>query len=143
MKFTTRSRYGTRLLLDLVLHGAHGPVSSATISGRQDIPSRYLERLARELGKAGFIASMRGAKGGHVLIRDPRHITVGDVVRVLDGIDEDPYVCVNDAYCPRSAQCMLRNVWNRANHAALDVLSSITLADLAKVAGTCPEMKVV
>jgi Rrf2 family protein len=74
MKLSTRSRYGTRLLVDLARHNDQAPIQIGEVSKRQDISVKYLEQLIRLLKRAGFVNSVRGAKGGHLLAKRPEEI---------------------------------------------------------------------
>jgi Rrf2 family protein len=136
MKLTTRSRYGTRMMLDMALHGQNGPVRIKDIAARQGVSVKYLEKLVRELKQAGFVRSRRGPRGGHELARPLDTITVGDIVRTLEGeltlveCDTDP-----GRSCPRLAECLTRSVWAEAARAMHQALDSITLADLVARAG--------
>ena len=85
MKLSTRSTYGMRALIELALQGGHGPLSASLIAKRQDLSVAYLEQLLHRLKRQGLVGSVRGPRGGYVLARDPRRITMADVVRVLDG----------------------------------------------------------
>lgn len=85
MKLSTKGRYGLRAMIDLASHEEEGAVSIASISERQNISESYLEQLVRPLRKAGFIESVRGAGGGYVLAKPADSISVGDVLRVLEG----------------------------------------------------------
>ncbi len=85
MKLSTRSRYGTRMMLDLAQHYDEGPVQIGNVSKRENISVKYLEQLIIPLKKANFIKSVRGPKGGHMLAKPPEAITVGEIVRVLEG----------------------------------------------------------
>ena len=136
MKLTTRSRYGTRMLLDIAVHGEKSPVRISDIAARQDISVKYLEKLIRELRLAGFIKSRRGPKGGHMLTTPPETIHMGDVVRVLEG-DEALVPCAADkSCCERAEDCQTRALWRDATLAVFDRLNSFTLADLLK-GGSC------
>ena len=96
MKLSTRSRYGTRMMLDLAQHYNEGPVQIGQIAQRQDISVKYLEQLVIPLKKASFIKSVRGPKGGHMLAKGPDEITVGQIVDVLEG-GMQLSVCLGDA----------------------------------------------
>ncbi|MBI3011755.1 MAG: Rrf2 family transcriptional regulator [Candidatus Omnitrophica bacterium] len=85
MKLSTRSTYGMRALVELALTSGRGPVSAALIAKRQNLSVAYLEQLLHRLKRQGLISSFRGPQGGYVLARDPRQITMADVVRILDG----------------------------------------------------------
>ena len=85
MKISTKGRYGLRALIDLAQYSEIEPVSISSIATRQAISEGYLEQLMSMLKKAGLIKSIRGAGGGYVLARDMSEISVGDVLRVLEG----------------------------------------------------------
>ena len=85
MKLSTKGRYGLRELIDLAQYSGDAPVSITSISARQDISERYLEQLMSMLKKAGLVSSVRGAGGGYVLAKDIKEISVGDVLRALEG----------------------------------------------------------
>ena len=84
MKLSTRSRYGTRLLLDIAQHYNQGPIQLGDIAGRQDISVKYLEQIIIPLKKAHLIETVRGPKGGHLLARPPEEITVAEVVALME-----------------------------------------------------------
>jgi Rrf2 family protein len=130
MKLTTRSRYGTRMILDMARHGQDGPVRIKDIAARQGVSVKYLEKLVRELKQAGFVKSRRGPRGGHELALPLSEISVGAIVRVLEGDLALVDCCDNGQACPRQGTCPTRDVWieaGRAMHASLD---AVTLADL-------------
>ena len=85
MKLSTRSRYGTRLMLELSEHYQEGPIQLRTIAKRQGIPIKYLEQIIIPLKKAGYVTSVRGYKGGHMLAKPPQEITTGEIVALLEG----------------------------------------------------------
>lgn len=137
MKLTTRSRYGTRMILDMALHSQNGPVRIKDIAARQGVSVKYLEKLVRELKLAGFVTSRRGPHGGHVLARPLEEITIGAIVRALEG-DITLVDCDGDkSACPRLTACLTRGVWVEAARAMHDKLDSITLADLVSRNAAC------
>ena len=85
MKLSTRSRYGTRLILDMAQQNGKVPIQLGEIARRQNISLKYLEQIIRPLKRANYIKSFRGSKGGHLLNKDPGDITVGEVVALLEG----------------------------------------------------------
>ena len=85
MKLSTRSTYGMRALVELALTSGRTPISAALIAKRQDLSVAYLEQLLHRLKKEGVVRSIRGPRGGYLLAKGPAHITMADVVRVLDG----------------------------------------------------------
>jgi len=94
MKLSTRSRYGTRLLVDLARSQEKGPVQISEISNRQNISVKYLEQIIRPLKEAELVTSVRGAKGGHMLAKRPEEITLGQIVRLFEG-QTDLVACVS------------------------------------------------
>ena len=130
MKLTTKTRYGTRLLLDLALHHDQGAVRVGEISSRQNISVKYLEQLIRPLKKAGLVGSIRGPKGGHYLTKDPETITLGQITRLFEG-SGDLVECINDSdKCLKTDECVVRKAWIKAAQALFDQLDSITIANL-------------
>jgi len=132
MKLSTRSRYGTRLMLDLAKHYDEGPIQLGDIAKRQDVSVKYLEQIIIPLKKAHYIESVRGPKGGHILTKPPEEITVGEIVALLEngtGLVE----CTEDTtVCERADNCATRLLWKEASEAMFDRLQAITLADLVE-----------
>jgi Rrf2 family transcriptional regulator, iron-sulfur cluster assembly transcription factor len=139
MKLSTRSRYGTRLMLDMAEHYQEGPIQLGTIAKRQDISVKYLEQLIIPLKKANYVTSVRGARGGHMLAKRPDEITVGEIVALLEGGIQLSDCSDKPEVCGRSDQCLTRLVWKEASRAVYDKLDAITLSDLKKMAQGEPE----
>ncbi len=132
MKLTTRSRYGTRMLLDLAQNGGGGPVRVSEIAQRQGISVKYLEKLSRILKKAGLIRSMRGSKGGHLLAKPPAEISMGEIVRALEG-DLNLVTCWTDrTSCPRLKSCPTSKLWQEVSKALLERLDAMNLEELLR-----------
>jgi len=130
MKLSTRSRYGTRILVDLARHKDQGPVQIGEISKRQDISVKYLEQLIRPLKQANLVTSVRGPKGGHLLAENPKNITLGQVVRLFEG-QTDLVECVSfPEKCPMSDDCQVRLAWQDATEVLYDKLDATTISDL-------------
>ena len=130
MKLSTRSRYGTRILVDLARHKDQGPVQIGEISKRQDISVKYLEQLIRPLKQANLVTSVRGPKGGHLLAENPKNITLGQVVRLFEG-QTDLVECVSfPDKCPMSDDCQVRMAWQDATEVLYDKLDATTISDL-------------
>jgi Rrf2 family transcriptional regulator, iron-sulfur cluster assembly transcription factor len=135
MRLSTKSRYGTRMLIDIAENYHGGPVSVAEIAGRTGISEKYMEKLIRKLKRAGLVLSKRGPKGGHVLAKPASSITVGDIVRaleewvVLKGCSLSKDTC---ASCPRVDTCPTKVVWEQANQAMFETLDTYTLQSLLK-----------
>ena len=134
MKLSTKGRYGLRAMIDLASHEEEGAVSIASISERQNISESYLEQLVRPLRKAGFIESVRGAGGGYVLAKPADSISVGDVLRVLEGGLEAVTCSVNEGLggCDAADFCVTRFVWQRINEGITNAVDSISLGELVQ-----------
>jgi Rrf2 family transcriptional regulator, iron-sulfur cluster assembly transcription factor len=130
MKLSTKSRYGTRLMLDMAQHYGDGPVHLGTVARRQGISVKYLEQIIIPLKKANYIQSVRGPKGGHQLAKPPEEITVGEIVALLEEGTTLAECADNPMSCERSPDCATRTLWQEAAQAMFDKLQSITLADL-------------
>ena len=130
MKISTRGRYGTRMMLDLAAHHDQGPTPLREIAKRQDLSVKYLEQLIIPLKAAGYIRSVRGARGGYTLARKPDKISLGQIIKVLEGglslVDcvEDPKICERERNCPT------RDIWLRMSERLMEELSSLTLSDV-------------
>lgn len=121
-------------MVDLATNGNKSLIALKEIAKRQDISEKYLEQIVTQLNRAGLVKSVRGAQGGYSLSQSPEEVTVGDVLRVVEG----PFTLVDclddDSKCNRSASCPTAYVWQKLKIAIEDVVDSITLADLAKMA---------
>ena len=132
MKLSTRSRYGTRLLVDLARHDDQAPIQIGEISKRQGISVKYLEQIIRPLKKAGYVTSVRGAKGGHVLAKKPEQIKLGDIVRLFETHTELVDCISAPEICDMSDECRVRLVWQEATSVLYRKLDSTTIADLVE-----------
>ena len=130
MKLTTKTRYGTRLLLDLAQNQDKGAVQMSEISMRQNISVKYLEQLIRPLKQAKLVSSIRGPKGGHILTKEPKEITLGQITRLFEGQTDLVYCIKDHEKCPMSDDCLVRFAWQKATQALFRELDAITLADL-------------
>lgn len=133
MKITTKSRYATRMVLDIALHDHDGPVQSRDIAARQNISLKYLEKLIRELRKAGLIESRRGPQGGHLLAKPADEITVGDIVRIMECPPQyDDCACADKSCsdCDMADDCLTRSIWVETARAMYDKLDSYVIGEL-------------
>ena len=128
MKLSTRSRYGTRMMLDLAKHYNEGPVQIGDIANRQDVSVKYLEQLIIPLKKANLVKSVRGSKGGHMLAKPPNKISIGQIVKVLEGGIQLSNCLESIDVCNRSPSCLTRDIWREATKAMCDKLNSINLS---------------
>lgn len=130
MKLSTRSTYGMRALVELALSGGRGPLSASVIAKRQDLPVAYLEQLLHRLKKQGVVTSVRGARGGYALAKAAHHITMAEVVHILDGENGRFHVA------PRHAQRVAQAVWQCVHERLAQALEAVTLQDVCDVART-------
>lgn len=134
MRLTSKSEYALLAVIEIALSGEGIAVSSRSISEKRGIPLNFLEQILHELRKGGVITSLRGPKGGFVLARPARQITVLDIVEAVDG----PLVssiCAgtadSEATCVRSGECAAASVWGRATEVLRTELSSTSIDTLA------------
>ena len=129
MKLSTKGRYGLRAMLELAVRSNGDHVSLNVIAESQDISENYLEQVVSLLRKAGLVKSVKGAQGGYVLAGKPSEITVGDVLRALEGrlclidTDEGPEENI-------IKRCIRENVWDKMNSKINEIVDSMTLEDL-------------
>lgn len=136
MKFTAREQYGLRAMVELARRYGEGPVSLSEVARIQGLSQGYLEQIAAALRGAGLLISRRGAAGGYILARRPDAITVGDVIRVLEG-EIVPMTCVTDEDtcappCARQEHCATRDVWLTVRMQLEKTLDSTKLSDLVR-----------
>ena len=130
MKLSTRSRYGIQAMYDLARCPAGEPQSIKAIAERQNVPEAYLEQLIGPLRKNGLVKSVRGAQGGYLLALPPEEITVGTVMRALEG-DLNLMDCLSEEdACERACFCATRLVWRRVNDGLIEIVDGITLRDI-------------
>lgn len=131
MRVSTKGDYGIRALVELAHHHGAGPVQSAEIARRQCIPEPYLDQLLTTLRRAGFIRSVRGPQGGHALVRDPADIRLCQVIEALEGT-LSPIGWLDDDSCTNPGKNAQREVWERVRQATVEILTGVSIADLAE-----------
>ena len=133
MRLSTKTRYGVRAVFDIAYHGQANTAQAKDIAERQDIPLRYLEQIFQDLRRAGLVDSKRGPRGGYTLRRDPAELTLGMVVRALQGPIEQLFAVEDDGgngKRPRTAPT--HDLWkDLANHVAT-WFDAMTVLDLVK-----------
>ena len=130
MKLSTRCRYGIHAMFDLAQNIGNGPQAIRSIADRQMVPEQYLEQIIGLLRREGYVKSMRGAQGGYMLAHPPGEITIGELIRLLEGPVMMADCMVDADACIRSGQCPSRLVWERLTHCINMVIDSITLQDM-------------
>ena len=134
MRISTKGDYATRALHDLAQNYGSGPIPIEKIAGRQSLPVRYLEQLLLVLKRAGLLQSKRGVNGGYSLAKPPDQITLGQILRAVDGPVE-PIYCLAEGSrdeCTEAAACVLREVWGEVHRAVTDIVDRTTLRDLCE-----------
>lgn len=135
MKISTKGRYGLKAALDLAMYASEEAVSLSSVAQRQDVSISYLEQLIAKLKKAGIVTSIRGAQGGYMLARPAEEISVGEILRALEG-DLYPINCqelngVSDV-CKGADVCVTKYVWKRISDSISEAVDNINLGELAK-----------
>jgi Rrf2 family protein len=131
MRISTKGRYSLEALLYMALFPGGDYCSIRTIAEETGISDGYLEQLFIPLRKAGIIQGLRGPLGGYVLGDDPHRITVGNILRAVEGPLE-PVNCVNSFKCPAVDSCISRHTWSELYEEIRDCVDSISLSDLVE-----------
>jgi Rrf2 family protein len=139
MRLSRRSEYGLRALVDLVRREGEGPIALASLAQRNRLPAKFLEQIMATLKHGGIVRTTLGAHGGYAIAVDPGAISIGRVIRLLDGALA-PLGCVSLLYyepcsCIDEATCPLRDAMIDVRDAMLEILDNETLADLAARTG--------
>ncbi|MDO8536234.1 MAG: Rrf2 family transcriptional regulator [Candidatus Omnitrophota bacterium] len=135
MKITYKGDYALKAIFQLALRHddeSDGVMSISEIARHGDMPTKFLEQILLALRKGGFVKSKRGINGGFSLAKAAKDITVGEIVRFIEGPIE-PISCVKeDKYkgCKDTASCIFRGVWQEVAEATSKVVDNLTLADL-------------
>jgi len=135
MRLSKRSEYGIRALIDLAFIYDQGPIHIDDIADREKMPVKFLQQVLLTLKHAGILHSKKGANGGYYLARAPQEITLGEVIRVLDG-PLAPIRCVSkmayeECNCPVGEErCGLRIIMGEVRDAIAGILDHTTLADV-------------
>ncbi|GCE26776.1 AsnC family transcriptional regulator [Dictyobacter alpinus] len=138
LRVSTKGEYGVRIMVDLARYYGGRPRSLTDISQAETLPLAYLEQLVKLLREADppLVVSTRGAHGGYKLSRDPAEITMGEVVRVLEG-PIAPMICATEGemtqVCNFIEACKTKYLWTKVRDAVAQTLDSMTLAELAAV----------
>jgi Rrf2 family protein len=133
MKLSTKSRYGLRILLQVAVESDCNPaVKGKEIAKKQDISEAYLEQIMIPLKNSGIIRTVRGCNGGYCLNRDPKEITVLDVIELFEG-KLQLVKCVSDSsLCERCNICLASEVWEHLSEVLKAEASKITLNSLVE-----------
>lgn len=128
MKLTAKGHYGVKALLDLSLQPKYGPASVREIAKRQDISAAYLEKILMEIRRAGLVKSVRGSLGGYKLTREPKQITLGEILEAVgETITYFPHLTGEQS---QVEDWVTDCLWRRLYQKLKEALYKITLADL-------------
>lgn len=132
MKLSTKARYGIKAMVDIALEYGKGRLSVNQLAEKQGISDAYLEQLIAALKKSGLVDAQRGASGGYTLSRPPEEISVGEVIRALEGTTAI-LDCVGTAGtdCLNACSCSARPLWLKLQQRIDGVLNTTTIKDLA------------
>ncbi|HEX4206029.1 MAG TPA: Rrf2 family transcriptional regulator [Ktedonobacteraceae bacterium] len=142
LRVSTKGEYGVRIMVDLARHYSERPRSLSDISQAESLPLAYLEQLVKLLRESEppLVISTRGAHGGYRLGRSPQDISMGEIVRILEG-PISPMICATEGEMTRVCSfidaCKTKYLWARVRDAVAQTLDSITLAEL--VVAEAPE----
>jgi len=131
MKISAKSRYALHLMLELAMQTEGENLSVKAVAGSRGISEKYLEQIIPVLVRSGLVRSVRGAKGGYHLVQNPEDITVGSILRTVEG-SIAPVSCLDDEVnqCARCATCVTLDLWEQVDQAISNVVDHVTLADL-------------
>jgi Rrf2 family transcriptional regulator, cysteine metabolism repressor len=138
MSLSQKCQYAVRAVYELARRRQGGELTTiAHIARAQAVPARFLETILAQLRQAGFVEARRGVQGGYLLRVAPKDLTVGEVIRSIDG-PQDPVRCTNgrDETCPLMGKCVFMKLWQDAALAAANVYQT-TFLDLLEQAQSC------
>jgi len=132
MRITYKGDYALKALLDLALSYDSGLSTINDVAKHIDAPVKFLEQVLLDLKKGGFVESKRGNVGGYRLAKDPAEITLGQVIRHIDGPIE-PIACAEKGYsdCADLRKCVFKSIWQKVSLATSEIVDHISFADLA------------
>ena len=136
MKISTKTRYGLRALVDLAVYSETAQVPLVNIAQRQGLSVNYLEQVFSLLKKRNIVKSVKGAQGGYMLAREAHLITVGEVIRAIEGdiaiVDEENESPCESLLYANLKKCLKDEVWDKINQSICEVIDQITLEDLKR-----------
>lgn len=138
MKLTTKSRYGVRAIFDIAYNAGGLPAQIKEISERQQISPRYLEQIFQKLKKVKILGSKRGPRGGYYLLRDPKNITLYEIITATEGpielvfcvTDDDDEGCATRVVCDRKESCVASALWQELGNQIAHIFQETTIQTL-------------
>ena len=136
MKISTKARYGLRALVDLAIHSGGEQVALQQIARRQELSVPYLEQVFSLLKKTGIVKSVKGAQGGYILAKEPYAITVGEILRIIEGdmtiVEEERTPQTFNLIQSNLEECIKRNVWDKVTESIYEVIDNMTIEELMR-----------
>ncbi|MBE6021929.1 MAG: Rrf2 family transcriptional regulator [Cellulosilyticum sp.] len=132
MRLSTKGRYGLQAMVDLGVYSKEKHISLKSIAERLSMSENYLEQLMALLKKNHLVVSVRGAQGGYALAKEPSEITIGEILRALEG-SLAPTDCTckgNTVHCALDGKCVTKTVWEKIRDSIDRVVDNITLDQL-------------
>jgi Rrf2 family transcriptional regulator, cysteine metabolism repressor len=130
MKISTKGRYGLTAMVDIAINAISENVTIKSISERQDISEGYLEQIFSSLRKAGLVKSIKGSQGGYILGNNAANITIGEILRTLEGnlsvIGDE----ISDEDENMLQKCIKGKIWNEIDKNISSIVDHITLENL-------------
>jgi Rrf2 family iron-sulfur cluster assembly transcriptional regulator len=127
---TKKLFYAVEAVLYIAYNGGHGPISSRDIAGKQGLPPRYLEQLMQRLVRGGVLRGVRGPRGGYLLARERRRITVGDICAALNEEKEE----IHTGSTTKLGAKIILPIWETAEKQTMEYLKQVNLAELCEQA---------
>ncbi len=130
MKFSTKTRYALRFMINLGCNSKSGNIQLNDIAKTENISVKYLSQIVLPLKSSGLITSERGARGGYRLAKQPSCISIRTIVELFEG-SLYPTDCITDrSVCKKNTHCITQKVWKRAGDALISTLDNIHLDEL-------------
>ncbi len=130
MIISTKGRYALKAVFEIAISDSTAPLPLSVISERTDLSELYLEQIFSVLKKKGIVKSLRGSQGGYFLTKEPKDISVGEIIKALEG-ELSPSKCVeDDGYCNMLDRCPTYMIWDNIKKAIDDVVDNTTVADM-------------
>lgn len=131
MKLTRKTALALEAVVDIAYHARPDPVQARDITARQGVPHRYLEQVLQRLVREGVLRGVRGPRGGYVLARERRRVTLGDVIRVVATMDAEEETV---GFGPGLGALVVAPIWDAASAEMLARFDAVTLEDLCREA---------
>ena len=126
LNLSSKLFFAVEAVVDIAFNAGGQPVQSRDITQRQNIPQRYLEQVLQQLVRAGVLTGVRGPRGGYILARERRRITVGDITRVISGLEEED----NSTPASNLGSRVMEPMWQEMQEKFLKDLDQVSIEDL-------------